>query len=119
MSELMNAAVVHEFGAPLCIEEVRIPTPGHGQILLKVAACGVCLTDLHAANGGWPVKPRLPFIPGHEGVGHVAALGQGVRDIKEGDRVGVLWLYCACGHYEDLAARHGSRFYLHWEEAGT
>ncbi len=78
MSEMMKAAVVHEFGAPLRIEEVRIPTPGLGQIVVKVAASGICHTDLHAASGDWPVKPRLPFIPGHEGVGHVAALGQGV-----------------------------------------
>ncbi len=63
-----------------------------------MAACGVCHTDLHAASGDWPVKPRLPFIPGHEGVGHVAARGEGVRDVKEGDRVGVPWLYSACGH---------------------
>ena len=63
-----------------------------------MAAGGICHTDLHAASGDWPVKPRLPFIPGHEGVGHVASLGQAVRDIKEGDRVGVPWLYSACGH---------------------
>lgn len=98
MAKSMKAAVVREFGAPLRLEEVPIPTPGPGQILVKVAACGVCHTDLHAASGDWPVKPQLPFIPGHEGVGHVAALGQGVRDIKEGDRVGVPWLYSACGH---------------------
>ncbi len=93
MAEMMKAAVVREFGAPLRVEEALIPTPGPGQILVKVAACGVCHTDPHAASCDWPVKPRLPFIPGHEGVGHVAALGEGVRDIKEGDRVGVSWLY--------------------------
>ena len=98
MPKTMMAAVVHEFGAPLRIEEVPAPTPGPGQILVKVAACGVCHTDLHAANGDWPVKPRPPFIPGHEGVGHVVAAGQGVRHVKEGDRVGVPWLYSACGH---------------------
>jgi alcohol dehydrogenase, propanol-preferring len=98
MPDMMKAAVVHEFGAPLRIEEVRVPKPGPGQILVKVAACGVCHTDLHAASGDWPIKPRPPFIPGHEGVGHVAALGQGVRHVKEGDRVGVPWLHYACGH---------------------
>jgi alcohol dehydrogenase, propanol-preferring len=98
MAERMKAAVVHEFGAPLRIEDVRIPKPGHGQILVKVAACGVCHTDLHAATGDWPIKPRPPFIPGHEGVGYVAALGQGVHLVKEGDRVGVPWLHTACGH---------------------
>jgi propanol-preferring alcohol dehydrogenase len=98
MSKTMQAAVVREFGRPLIIEQAAIPTPGPGQILVKIAATGVCHTDLHAANGDWPVKPQPPFIPGHEGVGHVAGLGSGVRHVKEGDRVGVPWLYTACGH---------------------
>jgi propanol-preferring alcohol dehydrogenase len=97
MSKTMQAAVVREFGKPLVIEEVEIPTPGQGQILVKIAATGVCHTDLHAADGDWPVKPRPPFIPGHEGVGYVAAVGSGVTYVKEGDRVGVPWLYTACG----------------------
>jgi propanol-preferring alcohol dehydrogenase len=96
----MQAAVVRTFGQPLTIEEVPVPTPGAGQILVKVAACGVCHTDLHAADGDWPVKPKPPFIPGHEGVGYVAALGAGVRHVREGDRVGIPWLYSACGHCE-------------------
>jgi propanol-preferring alcohol dehydrogenase len=94
----MKAAVVREFGKPLTIEEVPIPRPGTGQILVKVHACGVCGTDLHAARGDWPVKPKPPFIPGHEGVGHVAAVGPGVTHVREGDRVGVPWLHTACGH---------------------
>lgn len=98
MPRTMKAAVVREFGKPLVIEEVRIPEPGPGQILVKVAATGVCHTDLHAAEGDWPVKPKPPFIPGHEGVGTVVAQGAGVRYVKEGDRVGVPWLYTACGH---------------------
>ena len=98
MTKTMKAAVVHEFGKPLSIEEVPLPTPGAGQILVKIAASGVCHTDLHAADGDWPVKPKPPFIPGHEGVGHVAAVGAGVSHVKEGDRVGVPWLYTACGH---------------------
>ena len=98
MTKTMKAAVVHEFGEPLSIEEVPLPTPGAGQILVKIAASGVCHTDLHAADGDWPVKPKPPFIPGHEGVGHVAAVGAGVSHVKEGDRVGVPWLYTACGH---------------------
>lgn len=85
----MKAAVVHTFGKPLAIEEVDIPAVPPGQVLVKVVASGVCHTDLHAADGDWPVKPTLPFIPGHEGVGFVAALGAGVKGIKEGDRVGV------------------------------
>lgn len=93
----MKAAVVRQFGQPLSIEEMPVPDVGRGQILVKVAACGVCHTDLHAANGDWPVKPQLPFVPGHEGVGHVAAVGAGVKGIREGDRVGVPWLHTACG----------------------
>lgn len=98
MQSTMKAAVVREFGKPLVIEEVQVPRPGPGQILVKIAATGVCHTDLHAAEGDWPVKPNPPFIPGHEGAGHVVAVGQGVIHVKEGDRVGVPWLYSACGH---------------------
>src|SRR5579872_6003574 len=63
-------------------------------------ASGVCHTDLHAAEGDWPVKPTVPFIPGHEGAGIVAALGPGVTHLQEGDRVGIAWLHSACGHCE-------------------
>jgi propanol-preferring alcohol dehydrogenase len=102
----MQAAVVEQFGKPLVIKELDIPEPGPGQILVKTEACGVCHTDLHAANGDWPLKPALPFTPGHEGIGIVTALGAGVTAVKEGDRVGVPWLYSACGHCEFcLAAR--------------
>lgn len=96
----MKAAIVRAFGQPLQIDEVPRPDVSPGKILVKVAASGVCHTDLHAADGDWPVKPSLPFIPGHEGVGYVAAVGAGVRHIKEGDRVGVPWLHTACGHCE-------------------
>ena len=96
----MKAAVVREFGKPLAIEEVEVPRPGAGQVLVKIRACGVCHTDLHAAEGDWPVKPKPPFIPGHEGVGQVAAVGSGVSHVKEGDRIGVPWLHTACGHCE-------------------
>jgi len=94
----MKAAVVKAFGQPLVIEQVPIPEVGPGQLLVKVIATGVCHTDLHAAEGDWPVKPQPPFIPGHEGVGYVVAVGEGVKNILEGDRVGVAWLYSACGH---------------------
>ncbi len=106
MTSKMQAAVVEQFGKPLVIKELDIPEPGPGQILVKTEACGVCHTDLHAANGDWPLKPALPFTPGHEGIGIVTALGAGVTAVKEGDRVGVPWLYSACGHCEFcLAAR--------------
>jgi len=97
MAKTMRAAVVRRLGGPLTIEEVPVPEPGPGQILVRLAASGVCHTDLHAVRGDWPVKPNPPFIPGHEGVGHVAALGAGVTRVKEGDRVGVPWLHTACG----------------------
>ena len=100
MAGKMQAAVVEAFGAPLVLRELDIPAPGPGQILVKTEACGVCHTDLHAARGDWPVKPAPPFTPGHEGIGLVAALGAGVTGVKEGDRVGVPWLYSACGHCE-------------------
>ncbi|TLS18692.1 MAG: alcohol dehydrogenase AdhP [Betaproteobacteria bacterium] len=100
MAQMMKAAVVHEFGKPLVIEEVPVPEVPPGQVLVKVVASGVCHTDLHAADGDWPVKPSLPFIPGHEGVGYVAAVDAGVTHVKEGDRVGVPWLHTACGHCE-------------------
>jgi len=96
----MQAAVVRAFGKPLVIEEVPVPEVPPGQVLVKVAATGVCHTDLHAADGDWPVKPTPPFIPGHEGVGHVVKVGAGVTYLKEGDRVGVPWLHTACGRCE-------------------
>src|SRR5215470_11966809 len=100
MQVTMKAAVVRSFGKPLAIEDVPIPTPGPGEVLVKVRACGVCHTDLHAASGDWPVKPALPFIPGHEGAGIVAAVGRNVSGLKEGDRVGIAWLHDACGSCE-------------------
>jgi len=93
----MKAAVIHEFGKALQIEERPVKEPGENQVLVKVIACGVCHTDLHACNGDWPVKPQLPLIPGHEAMGYVVALGRGVTNVKEGDIVGVPWLYSACG----------------------
>lgn len=100
MAKMMKAAVVREFGKPLSIEEVAIPTPGPGEVLVKIMATGVCHTDLHAADGDWPVKPSPPFIPGHEGAGIVAAVGAGVTTLKEGDAVGIAWLHDACGMCE-------------------
>ena len=100
MTQRMQAAVVEKFGAPLVLQEWDVPTPGPGQILVKTEACGVCHTDLHAANGDWAGRPTLPFIPGHEGIGIVVAVGAGVTSVKEGERVGVPWLYSACGHCE-------------------
>ncbi len=96
----MKAAVIREFGTVLQIEEVEVKRPGKNEVLVKVIASGVCHTDLHAIEGDWPVKPKMPLIPGHEGVGYVVAIGLDVKGIKEGDAVGVPWLYSACGGCE-------------------
>ena len=100
MPRMMKAAVVRTLGQPLSIEELPIPEPGPGEVLVKMRATGVCHTDLHAAKGDWPVKPQAPFVPGHEGVGVVAALGAGVTSLKEGDPVGIAWLHDACSDCE-------------------
>lgn len=100
LPKVMKAAVVPGLGQPLDIREVPVPEIGRGQVLIRVRASGVCHTDLHAAEGDWPVKPSAPFIPGHEGVGEVAAVGAGVTHLKEGDRVGAPWLHTACGRCE-------------------
>jgi propanol-preferring alcohol dehydrogenase len=99
-TDTMRAAVVTEFGSPLQVSDLELPTPGYGEALVKLETSGVCHTDLHAAQGDWPVKPQPPFIPGHEGYGTVVALGEGVDDLKVGDKVGNAWLWSACGHCE-------------------
>ncbi|MBW3085479.1 alcohol dehydrogenase [Austwickia sp. TVS 96-490-7B] len=96
----MQAAVVTSFGTPLEVKECSLPEPGPGQALVKNISSGVCHTDLHAAMGDWPVKPQPPFIPGHEGVGRVVAVGPQVTDLAVGDLVGNAWLWSACGTCE-------------------
>jgi propanol-preferring alcohol dehydrogenase len=93
-----RAAVVHEFHAPLTVEEVPARPLEPGQIRVQVEASGLCHTDIHAANGDWPVKPSPPFVPGHEGVGIVHELGPGVTEVKLGERVAMPWLGYACGN---------------------
>src|SRR3974390_3525080 len=118
MAKRMKAAMVRKFKAPLSSEEVAIPNVGQGQILVKIEACGVCHTDVHAADGDWPVKPTPPFIPGHEGAGIVAALGAGVTNLKDGDPVGIAWMhhacrlceYCTTGWETLCAAHHNSGY---------
>jgi propanol-preferring alcohol dehydrogenase len=100
----MRAAMVREFGQALTIEEVPTPTPGAGEVLVRVETSGLCHTDIHAANGDWPVQPTPPFIPGHEGVGIVERVGAGVTRVHEGDRVAVPWLGWACGACEACAS---------------
>lgn len=96
----MQAAIVEDFGHELTVGEAQKPTPGRGQALVKVIATGVCHTDLHALEGDWPVKPKLPLVPGHEGVGVVEELGEGVTNLEVGQMVGNAWLWSACGECE-------------------
>lgn len=96
----MKAAVLHALKEPLKIEQLPVPEPGHGELLIKVTACGVCHSDLHAVDGDWTPPPVLPLIPGHEVAGTVAKLGPGVTGFAQGDEVGVPWMYSACGQCE-------------------
>ncbi|WP_326651393.1 zinc-dependent alcohol dehydrogenase [Streptomyces sp. NBC_01750] len=96
----MKAAVVRAFGEPLVIEDRPDPEPGPGQVRVRVEASGLCHTDIHAAHGDWPLKPTPPFVPGHEGVGLVEKLGDGVTRLSVGQRVAVPWLGWACGRCE-------------------
>jgi propanol-preferring alcohol dehydrogenase len=93
----MKAAVVTSFTAPLEVQDIPIPQPGAGQVLIRMETCGLCHTDIHAAHGDWPVKPTPPFTPGHEGIGVVETLGAGVTERQIGDRVAIAWLGHACG----------------------
>jgi propanol-preferring alcohol dehydrogenase len=104
MTKTMQAAVLREVRTELALEALPIPEPGPGEILVKVAACGVCHSDLHAIDGDWAPGPTLPLIPGHEVTGHVAALGAGVSGFEIGDVVGVPWMWSACGHCESCLA---------------
>lgn len=100
MSSTMKAAVVTQFGKPLEVKQIPIPKPGPKEILVRIAYTGICGTDHHAWKGDWPVKPTLPFTPGHEGVGRIVEAGAEVQHVKVGDLVGIPWLYSACGDCE-------------------
>ncbi|MDQ1635900.1 MAG: alcohol dehydrogenase, propanol-preferring, partial [Frankiaceae bacterium] len=93
----MRAAVVTAFNQPLEVLERDMPRPGPGQVLVRMEACGLCHTDIHAVHGDWPVRPGLPFVPGHEGIGIVEERGDDVRTPRVGDRVAIPWLGFACG----------------------
>lgn len=102
----MKAAVVPAFKAPLEIRDMEVPTPQAGQVLVRIVASGLCHTDIHAAHGDWPVKPKMPLIPGHEGVGFIEALGEGVDILSVGDRVALPWLGHACGRCRYCVGGH-------------
>lgn len=92
----MRAMLLVEAGRPLQLREVPVPRPGPGQVLIRVHACGVCRTDLHVVDGEL-TNPKLPLILGHEIVGSVEVLGDGVDGFLPGDRIGVPWLGYTCG----------------------
>ena len=92
----MRAMILEASGRPLVLRERPTPSPGRGEILIEIKACGVCRTDLHVVDGEL-AEPKLPLVPGHEIVGRVAALGPGVTGFAIGDRVGVPWLGYSCG----------------------
>jgi len=92
----MRAMRLHESGKPLLLDEIDLPAARQGELLIRVAACGVCRTDLHIVDGELPAH-RLPLVPGHEIVGIVASIGEGTEGFGIGDRVGVPWLGGTCG----------------------
>ena len=92
----MRAMVLEQTRTPLIMREQPTPEPKGGEILVEIAACGVCRTDLHVVDGELP-NPKLPIVPGHEIVGRIAAVGSGVAGFAVGDRVGVPWLGFTCG----------------------
>ncbi|MFO1099786.1 MAG: zinc-dependent alcohol dehydrogenase family protein [Xanthobacteraceae bacterium] len=92
----MRAMVLDRPGVPLAMRERETPAPGRGEVLVEIAACGVCRTDLHVVDGELP-RPKLPIVPGHEIVGRVAAVGEGVTGFALGERIGVPWLGWTCG----------------------
>jgi alcohol dehydrogenase, propanol-preferring len=105
VTERMRAAVVESLGKEPQLRELPVPEPGPGQVLVRIDAAGICQTDLSLIDGSWKSRrPRFPLIPGHEGCGHVAAVGRGVRSVKEGDRVGVSWLNSTCLQCADCTA---------------
>ena len=124
----MEAMVLERLRAPLVRRALAVPEPGPGQVLVRVGACGVCRTDLHVVDGDL-AHPKLPLVPGHEVVGRVAAVGAGVEDLRDGERVGVPWLGETCAALgiplvdprEAMAARlaQGTHVYDdHWTPAG-
>lgn len=108
---MMHAMVLNKLKEPLKWTELADRRPGPGEIRVKVAACGVCRTDLHVIDGELP-NPQLPIIPGHEIVGRIDAIGVGVEKLTVGQRVGIPWLGHTCGvcpycaeHRENLCDR--------------
>ncbi|GAA2753959.1 alcohol dehydrogenase AdhP [Amnibacterium kyonggiense] len=94
----MRAVVVESFDSSPAVLEVPKPSPAAHEVLVRIEASGLCHTDIHAAHGDWPVRPNLPFTPGHEGVGIVEEVGSAVEGVQLGDRVALPWFGYGCGH---------------------
>lgn len=94
---MMRAMVLTGPGEPLRLQQLPVPDPAAGQVLLRVTACGICRTDLHVVDGEL-TEPALPLVPGHQIVGTIEDLGAGVTGLRPGQRVGVPWLGGSCGH---------------------
>src|SRR2546425_13379232 len=101
---MMRAMVLERPGEPLVMREGPLPSPGAGEILATVSACGVCRTDLHVVDGELP-HPKLPVVPGHEIVGRVAGMGARVAGFALGERIGIPWLGYTCGQCVLLSHR--------------
>jgi len=103
MLRMMKAMVLDSLGDvagnPLRLNNVPMPEPGFGEVLVRVSVCGICRTDLHVVEGELE-RPKLPLIPGHQAVGLISRLGSGVNDRTIGERVGVAWLQGTCGQCE-------------------
>src|SRR5687768_11001765 len=95
----MRAMLLKSAGVPLVLDDLPIPRPGPGQLLVKVAVCAVCRTDLHVVDGELP-NPKLPLVPGHEVAGRIEELGRDVTNFRLGERVGIPWLGWTCGECE-------------------
>jgi len=99
----MRAMRLHEIGQPLVADDISVPMAGSGQVVVRISACAVCRTDLHVVDGELP-EPKLPLVPGHEIVGCVEEIGEGVEKFRIGDRVGIPWLGWTCGECEYCAS---------------
>lgn len=96
LPQAMRAMLLDAPGKPLRLAHLPVPRPGKGEVVVKVEACGVCRTDLHVVDGEL-TDAKLPLVPGHEIVGRIAALGEGVAHLRPGERVGIPWLGWTCG----------------------
>lgn len=106
MTKMMKAALMTAPGQPLEIHEIPVPTPGPGEVLAKIDVCGLCHTDLHFWKGDHKLPRALPVVLGHEGIGTVVVLGEGVTWVSEGERVGTGFVHGTCGQCRECLTGH-------------